>query len=78
MNVFLTPELKPFVGGTYFPLRDSLGRPGFATLVKSIAKEVRSTTYVDNVNELGYMHATDQVPYAVMPWCVIFNEWRIT
>ena len=43
MNVFLTPELKPFVGGTYFPLRDSLGRPGFATLVKSIAKEVRST-----------------------------------
>ena len=43
MNVFLTPELKPFVGGTYFPLHDSLGRPGFATLVKSIAKEVRST-----------------------------------
>ena len=42
MNVFLTPELKPFVGGTYFPLRDSLGRPGFATLVKSIVKEVRS------------------------------------
>ena len=26
--------------------------------------------YVDNVNELGYMHTTDQVPYA---WCVIFN-----
>ena len=43
MNIFLTPELKPFVGGTYFPLRDSLGWPGFTTLIKSITKEVRST-----------------------------------
>ena len=33
---------------------------------------------MDNVNELGYMHAMDQVPYAVMPWCVIFNECRVT
>ena len=42
MSVFLTPKLKPFVGGTYFPPQDQYGRPGFATLLKSIAKEVRS------------------------------------
>ena len=39
MSVFLTPTLKPFVGGTYFPPRDSFGRPGFATILKSIAEQ---------------------------------------
>ena len=39
MSVFLTPDLKPFVGGTYFPPRDSFGRPGFATILKSIAEQ---------------------------------------
>src|SRR6187399_793903 len=30
MSVFLTPDLEPFYGGTYFPPRSSHGRPGFA------------------------------------------------
>src|ERR1700754_1001372 len=29
MSVWLTPDLKPFVGGTYFPLEDRGGRRGF-------------------------------------------------
>ena len=29
MSVWLTPELKPFVGGTYFPPEDRHGQPGF-------------------------------------------------
>ena len=29
MSVFLTPDLKPFFGGTYFPPTDSRGMPGF-------------------------------------------------
>jgi uncharacterized protein YyaL (SSP411 family) len=29
MSVFLTPELEPFFGGTYFPPTDSRGMPGF-------------------------------------------------
>ena len=37
MSVFLTPELEPFVGGTYFPPTDRFGRPGFATILKQIA-----------------------------------------
>ena len=42
MSVFLTPDLKPFVGGTYFPPKDSLGRPGFSTILKSIAERWKS------------------------------------
>jgi uncharacterized protein YyaL (SSP411 family) len=37
MSVFLTPELKPFAGGTYFPPEDRGGRPGFATALRRIA-----------------------------------------
>ena len=29
MSVWLTPELKPFFGGTYFPPDNRYGRPGF-------------------------------------------------
>ncbi len=41
MSVFLTPDLKPFYGGTYYPPQDAYGRPGFSTLLRSIAKAWR-------------------------------------
>lgn len=37
MSVFLTPDLKPFFGGTYFPPNDGYGRPGFPRVVNSLA-----------------------------------------
>jgi uncharacterized protein len=37
MSVWLTPEGKPFYGGTYFPKDDRHGRPGFVTLLNTIA-----------------------------------------
>src|SRR5512143_3445525 len=37
LSLFLTPDGKPFYGGTYFPPDDRYGRPGFATLLASIA-----------------------------------------
>ena len=40
MSVFLTPDLKPFVGGTYFPPQDLYRRPGFSTVLKNIATQV--------------------------------------
>jgi uncharacterized protein YyaL (SSP411 family) len=38
MTVFLTPELKPFFGGTYFPPTSRWGRPGFLDLLGEIAR----------------------------------------
>jgi uncharacterized protein YyaL (SSP411 family) len=37
MNVFLTPDLKPFFGGTYFPPEDKYGATGLHTLLPRIA-----------------------------------------
>ncbi|MGH9477090.1 MAG: thioredoxin domain-containing protein [Terriglobales bacterium] len=41
MSVFLTPELKPFHGGTYYPPRDQHGLPSFGRLLHTIASAWR-------------------------------------
>jgi uncharacterized protein YyaL (SSP411 family) len=38
LSVFLTPDLKPFYGGTYFPPDNRYGRPGFLQLLNQIQK----------------------------------------
>jgi uncharacterized protein YyaL (SSP411 family) len=37
LTAFLTPEGKPFYGGTYFPPNDGYGRPSFKRVLTSIA-----------------------------------------
>ena len=37
MSVWLTPALKPFFGGTYFPPDSRWGRPGFPDILNEIA-----------------------------------------
>ena len=41
MTVFLTPDLRPFFGVTYFPPEDRHGRPGFPKLLQAIAEFFR-------------------------------------
>ena len=42
MSVWLTPDRKPFYGGTYFPPDSRYGRPGFADILKHIAQVWRN------------------------------------
>lgn len=37
MSVWLTPDLAPFFGGTYFPPNTAFGRPGFKEVLERIA-----------------------------------------
>ncbi|MCX8155584.1 MAG: thioredoxin domain-containing protein [Verrucomicrobiae bacterium] len=41
LSVFLTPKLKPFFGGTYFPPHTQQGRLGFKELLEEIARAWR-------------------------------------
>jgi len=41
LSVFLTPELKPFFGGTYFPPEDRLGMPSFGKVLLAISQAWR-------------------------------------
>ncbi|PWT83619.1 MAG: thioredoxin domain-containing protein, partial [Blastocatellia bacterium] len=42
MSVWLTPDLKPFYGGTYFPPVSRWGRPGFIDILHEIARVWRA------------------------------------
>jgi uncharacterized protein len=51
LSVFLTPEKKPFFGGTYFPPEDHVGRPGFKTVLRSVVEFYKSGD--DEVSDYG-------------------------
>ncbi|MBI5631313.1 MAG: thioredoxin domain-containing protein [Elusimicrobia bacterium] len=38
LSLWLTPELKPFFGGTYFPPESMYGRPGFKQILQRVAQ----------------------------------------
>ncbi|XP_051969132.1 spermatogenesis-associated protein 20 isoform X1 [Xyrauchen texanus] len=42
MSVWLTPDLRPFLGGTYFPPRDSERRPGLKTVLLRVIAQWQS------------------------------------
>jgi len=49
LTAFLTPDGKPFFGGTYFPPEDAMGRPGFKRVLLGVAEAFRNRrAEVDN------------------------------
>jgi len=58
MSVWLTPEGKPFFGGTYFPPDTRYGRPGFAAILKRLAQAWREDRA--KIEESG-AHVLDQL-----------------
>jgi len=54
--VFLTPELKPFFGGTYFPPDQRSGRPSFRQLLQQIA-QLWQTRRSEVTNSAADIHA---------------------
>ena len=49
LTAFLTPEGKPYFGGTYFPPEDRHGRPGFRRVLLTMAEAFQKRR--DEVNE---------------------------
>src|SRR5499427_2133442 len=56
LNVFLTPDLKPFFGGTYFPPDNRYGRSSFLQLLQQI-KNVWETKREDLTNSAVQIHS---------------------
>ena len=54
LNVFLTPDLRPFYGGTYFPPEARYGLPSFTQLLDFVAKlwKERRSEVQDNAGRL--------------------------
>jgi uncharacterized protein YyaL (SSP411 family) len=54
MSVFLTPDLQPFYGGTYFPPTQRMGMPGFDQILLGVADawKIRRAQAVEQAAEL--------------------------
>src|SRR5262245_20968937 len=64
LSVFLTPDGRPFYGGTYFPPASRWGRPGFPQILASIAeawKTRRDDLETSAVEILAHLQATADV-----------------
>ena len=57
LTVFLTPQGKPFYGGTYFPPDDRYGRPSFKKILLAIAEAYRDRRdeVLNSANETMHM-----------------------
>ena len=55
LNVFLTPELKPFYGGTYFPPDPRYGRPSFVQVLQNIS-QLWEARHGDVLNSAAELH----------------------
>lgn len=67
MSVFLTPDLAPFYGGTYFPPEKRYGMPGFRDVIEQIAaywKADRSRLF-ENATRLTELIRQHSIPVVV-------------
>ena len=80
-SIFLTPDLKPFFAGTYFPPQDTLGRPGFPTVLNFLHQawtdrrpevEEQAALLTQYISELS---AAPEAP-ALAPDSVVVNRAR--
>ena len=64
MSVFLTPDLKPFYGGAYFPPEDRYGYPGFPSILQAIATawKTRRNDLLRGADELTRLIAAQPEP----------------
>uniref|UniRef100_UPI0037E8234C spermatogenesis-associated protein 20 isoform X3 n=1 Tax=Semicossyphus pulcher TaxID=241346 RepID=UPI0037E8234C len=69
MSVWLTPDLRPFIGGTYFPPRDHGRRPGLKTVLTRIIQQgfhrysTDSSWHVPHFEKMLYDQAQLAVAY---------------
>ena len=60
LNLFLTPERKPFYAGTYFPKTERYGNPGFIAILKQISNLWKT-------NKESVLKSSEQVVKVLQP-----------
>jgi len=75
LSVFLTPDQKPFYVGTYFPVLDSYGRPGFGSITRQLAQawkekpkdiEKAADTFLDSLQKAETIKIPSKLERAIL------------
>ncbi|MFT3749248.1 MAG: thioredoxin domain-containing protein [Agriterribacter sp.] len=68
LNVFLTPDKKPFYGGTYFPPSPVAGRPSWEQILVGVMKAFREKrTDINNQAENLTQHLSQSNSFGINP-----------
>ena len=75
LSVFLTPDQRPFYVGTYFPILDSYGRPGFGSLCRQLAQswkekpsdiEKAADNFMNNLQRLEQVTVPSKIDKSIL------------
>ena len=64
LNLFLTPDGKPFYAGTYFPKAERIGNPGFSNILKKISnlwKENKESILASSEQVMKFLQDTTEI-----------------
>ena len=84
MSFWLTPDLRPFYGGTYFPPESRWGRPGFLDILQEIARVWRdersrvlesASTIVERLRSFGAQAGGSEVPLPEVLAAAVQQFW---
>jgi uncharacterized protein YyaL (SSP411 family) len=67
LSVFLTPDQKPFYVGTYFPVLDSYGRPGFGSICRQLAQAWKEKPKDIEKSAESFIHALNKTEKITVP-----------
>ena len=67
LSVFLTPDQKPFYVGTYFPVLDSYGRPGFGSICRQLAQAWKEKPKDVEKSAESFIHALHKTEKITTP-----------
>ena len=67
LSVFLTPDQKPFYVGTYFPVLDSYGRPGFGSICRQLAQAWKEKPKDIEKSAESFIHALHKTEKITVP-----------
>ncbi len=75
LSLFLTPDQKPFYVGTYFPVLDSHGRPGFGSICRQLSQawkekpkdiEKSAEKFLDALNKPETVSVTSKLEQTIL------------
>ncbi len=75
LSIFLTPDQKPFYVGTYFPVLDSYGRPGFGSICRQLSqawkekpKDIEKTaeSFLDSLHKTETIRVSSKLERVVL------------
>ena len=74
LSVFLSPDLKPVYGGTYFPPRGAYGIPGFPQVLQALAAQWETEKVSISIVSSFHFHSPLYIMTKKVLFAIVINQ----